>query len=331
MALTGRQKAAILLTMLDPGTAAELLKGLPSESIKELGMELVKIDTGSGSNNKEQTKVALEFFDRLQQRRSEGVNIKGFLGEMLVSILGKDKAEQIQTQIKQATEKQDPFMLIRSAGTEELVSALKGEHHQTVAVVLSELPAKKSQEVLSQLDEQTRLRAVCKMTNLELIGPEVKQRIAAMVCERLKAVRGEIIPQGRQQTLRKLAVVLSGLDKELRDRLLEEINKSDKETCATVKNLMITWDDILIVADRSLQEAIRSVEARTLATALRGADAEIVKKIRSNISERAAAMLDEETSLMQEPTEKEILDAREEVIKPLREANDKGTLRFVRQ
>jgi len=40
-------------------------------------------------------------------------------------------------------------------------------------------------------------------------------------------------------------------------------------------------------------------------------------------------MLDEEASLMQEPLEKEVLDAREEVVRPLREANEEGTLRMV--
>ncbi len=54
-----------------------------------------------------------------------------------------------------------------------------------------------------------------------------------------------------------------------------------------------------------------------------------MQKIRSNISERAAATIDEEMSLMQEPLEKEILDAREEVVNPLREANEAGTLRRV--
>jgi len=34
---------------------------------------------------------------------------------------------------------------------------------------------------------------------------------------------------------------------------------------------------------------------------------------------------------MQEPLEKEILDAREEVVGPLREANEEGKLRFVRR
>ena len=52
-----------------------------------------------------------------------------------------------------------------------------------------------------------------------------------------------------------------------------------------------------------------------------------MQRIRSNISERAVGTLDEETSLMQEPLEKEILDAREEIVGPLREANEEGTLR----
>jgi flagellar motor switch protein FliG len=69
------------------------------------------------------------------------------------------------------------------------------------------------------------------------------------------------------------------------------------------------------------------VDSNKLAIALHGADEDVVQIIRSNISERAMATLDEEISLMQEPLEKEVLDAREEVVKPLREANEEGTLR----
>ena len=94
---------------------------------------------------------------------------------------------------------------------------------------------------------------------------------------------------------------------------------------------MITWEDITEIADRSLQEALRTVEASKLAIALYGADEEIVQKIRSNISERLATTLDEEASLMQEPLPKEILEAREGIVQPLREANEEGKLRFAQR
>jgi len=216
------------------------------------------------------------------------------------------------------------------ASTDELVLALEGEHPQTIAVVLSELTPKKSQDVLSRLSEEARLKAVCRMTNPELVGSGVKQRIAFKFSERLESFKGEALPEKPEQTLRKLAIVLSGLEKDLRDRMLDELSKHDEETSTMVRRLMITWEDIPSIADRSMQEALRSVEPGKLAVALYGADEDVVQKIRSNISERAVAMLDEEISLMQEPLAKEVRDAREEVVGPLRDANEEGKLRLSR-
>jgi flagellar motor switch protein FliG len=332
--LTGRQKAALLLMSLDAATAAELLKGIDAEEIQDIAIELAKIDASRQANSKDQAKVAREFCKSLQEKQAPQFSMKGFFDEMLVNALGKEKAEQIQSQIKKATLHNEMFASIRSASTDELVLAMEGEHPQTIAVILSELPPKKSQEVLSLLGEKVRLKAVCKMTNPDVLGAGVKQRMASIVSERLKNLKGETIaikPGQQNQNLRKLAIMLSGLEKDLRDQMLAEISKQDEETAKTVRNLMVTWEDIPSIADRSLQEALRTVETGTLAMALYKADEEIVQKIRSNISERAVSMVDEEISLMQEPLEKEVLDAREEVVKPLRDANEEGKLRFVGQ
>ncbi len=339
MASTGKHKAATLLMCLDAETASELLKGIAPEEIQEIAMELAQIDASGQRDTKEQAKVAQEFCNSLRksQGQGQGLAVKGFINGMLVSVLGKDKAEQIQSQIRKAIEKEDAFIAIRSADTNELVHALEGEHPQAIAVVLSELAPKKSQEVLSLLSEEARLKAVCKMTNTEQLGAGVKRLIASMVSEQLNVsgkeetfLEGPKGPDVREQTLRKLAVVLSGLERDLRDRLVSEIGKHDEETSTKVKHLMVTWEDIPSIADRSLQEALRGVESSKLAMALYGSDEEIAQKIRSNISERVMTMLDEEASLMQEPLEKEIFDAREEVVEPLRKASEEGTLRRVR-
>lgn len=327
MALTGKQKAAMLLMSLDTLTAIELLKGLDAEEIQEIAIELARIEASEQRDVIEQAKVAREFCSSLLQKQNQRFSVRTFLNEMLVNILDKEKAEEIQSQVKKATEQKDLFSDIRSAGTDELVLALEGEHPQTVAVVLSELPPKKSQEVLSLLSEAVRLKAVCKMTNPDQMGSGVRHQMALTVTKRLQSFKGEILVERPEQTLRKLALVLSGLERDMRDQMLAEIAKDDEETAAMVKRLMITWEDIPSVADRSLQEALRSVETGKLAVALHGADADVIEKIRSNLSDRAVSMLDEEISLMQEPLDKEVLDAREEVVRPLREANEEGTLR----
>ena len=89
---------------------------------------------------------------------------------------------------------------------------------------------------------------------------------------------------------------------------------------------MILWEDIPLVGDRSLQQALRGVDERQLALALHEAPEEIVAKIKANISERAATMVAEEASLMSSPKKDDVRLAREKIVAALRELNRKGEL-----
>jgi flagellar motor switch protein FliG len=329
MALTGMQKAAMVLMSLDAVTAAELVKGLDAQKIEEIAMELAQIEASKGRYKKVQAEIAREFCNSLQREQTRKFSVHSFLNEILTNVLDKNRVEKIQSQIANITETKDIFVDIRLANTDELVLALEGQHPQAIAIVLAELPPKKSQEILGLLRDEARLKAVCRMANPELIGSGVKQRVRDSIIERLDNLKGkgETLVKKPEETLRKIAIMLNGLEKELRDQFIEEIAKDDEETAATVRRLMVTWEDIPLVADRSLQESLRTVDASKLAVAIYGADEDVIQKIRSNMSDRAAAKLDEEASLMQEPMENEILEAREEVVTPLREANEEGKLR----
>jgi flagellar motor switch protein FliG len=68
-----------------------------------------------------------------------------------------------------------------------------------------------------------------------------------------------------------------------------------------------------------------------LAKALQGSDAIIAEKINRNISERMKEMIEEEVSLMGTPKKKDILEAREEMVQPLRDANKSGELEFIEE
>jgi len=334
MAMKGIQKAALLLVNLDKVSASELLKGLPADDVEQVGIELARLDAAGKSKSDEAFSVVQEFVQTLKDDRAQSINVKSFLNDILLSAVEKEKVEQIQNRIKKATEKKDPFAEIRLAESNQLVMALEGEHPQAVAVILSELPWKKSQEVLSLLKEDVRTKTVCRMANQDGLGSMVAERIASTISAKLSAFEGETLiqkPANKKEALRKVAMMLNGMEKELREQLLEEIKKQDEQTASMVRKLMLTWEDISSVANRSLQEALRSVDAKTLALALFGEGEQITQKMRSNISERLAASLEEEASLMQEPLPKEVIDAREQIVKPLREAHEEGKLRFVQE
>ncbi len=331
MALTGRQKAAMLLMSLDVSVAAELLKGVDSRIVQELAIELAYLNASGNRDSRQTLTLARDFCNAL--RPAEGFHFENFLEEMLKNTVGSEKAGQIRNEVKNMLEKRDPFLGIRNAPPQALASVLESEHPQAVGVVLSELDARKSSQILGILSEGIRLSAVSRMASRETISPETKARIAEMVGKRLKAASeaeaGGVVQAKPEQSLRKVAVVLRNLGKELRDGLLGAIKEKDTEAGDKVAELMIMWEDIPQVADRPLQQALRGIEAKKLALALHNTEDAVKQKIRSNISERAAAMLDEEASLMSAPKKEEVAAARDDIVKILREMNLKGELTFI--
>jgi len=334
MTKTGKRKAAMLLAGLDEATATELLKDQPDEVIQEIALELSQLDATGQVEPEEAVAVATEFCAALQKTGSGVLDVKSFINAVLKGSGGQGRAAQMQ----QAMRDKDPFIAITSAGPGQIAAVLEGESAQAIALVLGSLSPKLGTDVLSCLDEEVRLKAVWRMADPGEISPRTVRRVGEMVCKRLVELTSDegsapstFGEDARRTTLRKVALVLSGLTKENRDILLGEIEKHDEDTAHTVRALMVTWEDIVKVEDRSLQEVLRKIDAGILAKALYGAEPIIANKIRSNISERAAEMVDEEASLMAEPRKKEILEAKEEVVKPLREANEAEQLAFIEE
>ena len=333
MGLTGKQKAAMLLMSLEPATAAELIKGINPQVVQELAVEVAYLDAAGYRSSNQSMELAREFYKSLKTR-GEGFELNSFLKEMLRSTVGSDKAEQIQSGLQELLWKRDPFIFIRSVDSRTIAAVLEGEHPQAAAVVLSELPTKKGSEVLGLLGEGVRISAIRRMTGYESVTTETKARIAEMVRRRMEGIKSSAATATQsqpEQSLRKVAVILRSLGKELRDGLVSAIQEKDKTAGEMITNLMIVWEDIPQVTDRSLQTALRGIDARKLALAFHKAEETIVKKIRSNISERLAATVEEETSLMSAPKKKDIEEAREEIVRILRGMNEKGELAFVEE
>jgi flagellar motor switch protein FliG len=147
-----------------------------------------------------------------------------------------------------------------------------------------------------------------------------------LVAAKAKASAGQSEP-----SLRKLAVILRKLGKEIRDGLLGAIQGKNRQAGEMVADLMIVWEDIPQLADRSLQKALRRIDVKKLALALVKADNKLVQKIKSNISEPMAAVLNEQALLVSAYQREYIEQAREEIVQVLREMNGKSELAFIEE
>ena len=332
MDLIGTRKAAALLMSLDPPTAAELLKAAEPDVITRIAVELASLDATAQERDTIPIEPVAEFFGLLRQRKEP--RARTFVRQILETAVGGQKCQQLLDEAQQVMLTRDPFRQLRSVEAEAIAKALEGESAQVAALVLSELPAKKSAELLSLLDESIRAEAVRGMITTDRVSAEAKLRVANAVCSRLAPEPGEAQPvsapaedkKGKDDQLRKVAVLLRGLKAELRDELIESVIKRDEEKGKRVRDLMVVWEDIPMVSERPMQEALRQVDSRKIALALLEADEAIITNVRANLSERASGMLDEEVSLLSSPKAEDIESGREAILDVLRGLNAKGEL-----
>jgi flagellar motor switch protein FliG len=333
MSPQGIRKAAMLLMNLPSGTAAELLRSARPDMVTRILAELAYLQNQAHSPAAAAGPVR-EFSTLVTKNRSR--DTKGELVQQLLETsMGAAKAPEMMKQVLDLLARKDPFASVRATPPKLLAKALEGEAPQVVTMVLVELPLDKSTELLNLLSDEVRIQAVQSMAAGLEASPEVKIKVAAMIAERLRPKDGSapIIEEApaddvRQKQLRKVAMLLRSLEKPMRDILMKSVGAQDAETAKTVSELMVIWEDIPLLGDRVLQEILRKVDSRKLALSLVKADATLVTKFRSNMSERAAAMLDEESSLLSSPKQADILQSRELILESLRAINEKGELTF---
>ncbi|MHC5097273.1 MAG: FliG C-terminal domain-containing protein [Planctomycetota bacterium] len=336
MTLTGIQKAALLLTTLDTATATDLLKGQSQQVVQKIAMELSELDLKGQTNGDQASEVTRQFYTELTRPQSGELHIKRFVSSLLQDSAGKEKATELQNKMQQAVIQRDPYVIIADAAPMHLASVLQNESPQAIAIVLSEIPPKLGTEVLSRLDEQKAQMTVWRMAQPTTVSRQTVLRIGETIHKRLTEMQSQQAGQTPEEdtstaNLRQIALVRGGLNKEKRDTLLKTIEGKDDEAANRVRALMVTWEDIPKIEDKSLQEILRQIEASVLAKALQGSDAIIAEKINRNISERMKEMIEEEVSLMGTPKKKDILEAREEMVQPLRDANKSGELEFIEE
>jgi flagellar motor switch protein FliG len=279
--------------------------------------------------------IAHEFCNEIFKTSSGGMHIKSFVGTLLKDSAGHQDNDKFKDKMQQQLIQRNPFSLIAEAPASHLAMVLEHENAQTIAVVLSAVPPKLSTEVLKRLETEKAQTTIWLMTQACEVSGKTMHRIGEMVCKRLIAMKSEenaVVPdKAPKEILRQVALVLSGLDKDKRDSFVSGIKEKNDSTANMVCALMVTWEDIARIEDKSLQQVLRNIEASDMAKALRGAEPEVSEKILSNISERMKGMIEEEASLLGDIRKKDVLAAREKVIQPLREANEAEELHFIEE
>ncbi len=314
--LTGVQKAAILLITLGPEKSADIFKHLKEEEIEELTLEIANTRSISPQVKED---VINEFYQvcLAQQYIAEGGI--GYAKELLETALGADEAQRVITKLTASLQVR-PFEFIRKTEPSQVLNFIQDEHPQTIAMILSYLPAAQASMILGALPPEKQADVAKRIALMDRTSPEVIKEVERVLERKLSSLINQdfTIAGG----VDAVVAILNAVDRGTEKRIMETLEIEEPELSEEIRKKMFVFEDILLLDDRSIQRVLRDVENSDLGVALKGANEEVQNVIFKNLSSRLASMIKEDMDYMGPVRMKDVEEAQQKIVGVIRKLED---------
>jgi flagellar motor switch protein FliG len=306
--LSGPLKAAILIRSLGSEVTGSVLNGLSENEKKVVNQHLDQMGTISTQVIEH---VAREFMAQAARRAQ---------ATRLTSAAGNDQNEESDD----SSEKAGGLEAILSLTADEVYDLIKDEHPQTIAIILIHLDTAVASDVVAKLPDEIKTDVAVRVVTLEKVNADMIEEVNDVFTEILKNKTSSVtnISGG----VDRLAEILNQTDEISSELILNEIEDTDGELAAQIKQKMFVFEDLVLVDDRGFQKLLRKVETMELAIALKAASEEVRDKVYRNMSERAGAMLQEEIEDLGPVRMNEVSDAQMAITSIIQEMEAKGEI-----
>ncbi len=322
--ISGKKKAAILMVTLGSDVSASIFEHLSDEEIEELTLEIANLQE---VDQEVKQGIVEEFY---QLARAQDYLDRGgiqYARDVLEKAVGEDRARDILGRLT-ATLQVRPFDSIRKTDPSQLINFIKDEHPQTIALVLAYLDASQASEVLSSLPESIQTEVSMRLATMDRTSPEIIKEVEDVLEQKLSSVATE--EYARAGGLESIVDVLNSVDRGTEKNILDEMEEEDPELAEEIKQRMFVFEDLTLLDDQAIQLTLRQVETDDLALALKTASDEVEEKILSNMSQRAAEMLQEDMEYMGPVRIREVEEAQQRIVNVVRELEESGEIVIAR-
>jgi flagellar motor switch protein FliG len=320
--LTPIQRAAVLLMTLGEHQAAEVLKHMGAREVQKLGTAMATISNVSRDQVDE---VMDQFIEALDGKTALGVGNDDYVRKVLVHALGEEKAGGLIDRILfgRNTKGLETLKWMEPRAISDLI---RNEHPQIIAIVLSYLDSDQAAAVLKELPERVQSEAMLRIATLDGIPPNALDELNEILERQFAG--NQNIKSSSVSGVKVAAAILNFLDRPIEERVMKVIADADAKLGAKIQDLMFVFDDLLDIDDRSMQTVLREIPNDRLSLALRGADGKVKDKILSNMSQRAAQMLNEDMEARGPVRLADVESAQKDILAIVRRMADDGTIQM---
>ena len=310
--------AAVLLMTLPEEAAGELMSKLDPKQAEQVSIEIARTRSVAAD---EQERVIKEFTESNPSMGGRGGGPE-LARALIQKALGNNAASALSN-LRQSIEAV-PFGFLRNVDSQNLLTYIMDEHPQTIALIMSHLPATFGAEILAGLPESRRLSVVRRIATMGRTNPDIIREVEKGLERRMSSVMSQSFENAGG--VAAVAEMLNVSDRATERSLMESLSEEDAELVDEIRRLMFVFEDVSRFSDKDIQTVLKNVETSQWAMALKGASEGLKEKILKNLSERAAETLREEMEYLG-PAKRSVVEAKQqEIVDVIRKLEDGGEI-----
>jgi len=319
--LNGPEKVAIVMLSLPEATVRDFLAQLDDEEVEKALAAISRMDEIPGSVQK---LVLQEFEEALGKSKIEV--IRGGRKQALAIVenaLGEDRSKKILENLGRDEKRID--WTLRSYHAGFIAERIGSEHPQTIALILSQLPAARGAKVIEALPAELSSDVILRLANLESVSTEVMADLEVGLAGLFER---RPVTSTRVGGPKSAASVLNRVSKEAGSEILEQVGVRDAEAALSIRKRMLGFDDLAGIDARGFQVFLREVPAQNLAIALKTASHEMQERVFANLSTRAVEQIKEEIELLGPMRLTDVEKVQEEIVDIARRLEAEGRIKI---
>jgi flagellar motor switch protein FliG len=318
--LNGPQKAAVLCMSLGTEGAAKIMQLLSPEQVETVSREIASLPTAPTETVES---VLREFRDLARAVESIAQGGLALATSILEQSFGPQRAKSIVERIKeQMTD--TGLKRLKKAPAEVLMTVLRGEHPQTVSLILAHLDVRQAAAVIEVMEPELAADVLYRVARMEKVSPDMLAVVEAGLSSKTDlSLNQEMTLSGGPAAVAKVLTLASGAVEKV---LMEAITQRNHELATQIANLMFAFEDMKTLDGKAMQRILRDIDGKELALALKVASDELKQHILKNMSERAASALTEEMEYMGPVRARDVEGAQSRIIAVVRSLEESGEI-----
>jgi flagellar motor switch protein FliG len=319
-ALTGAQRAAVLMLLLGEQQASEIIRFLNPKEVQSLGAAMVSV----ADLSQEAVNIVLdEFVATLKKQTSLGLGTGDYVEKVLKRALGDDKASSVLSRIMPGQGSKG-LEILKWMDARSIAEMIRGEHPQVVAIILSVLEHTVAADVLNFLPADARPEIIQRIASLDTVQPSAMEELEQIMMKQFASNSSS--KSSSFGGVKAAAQIMNSVKVELESSIMSGLSAIDADLMQKIQDNMFTFENLVGVDNRGIQAIMRTADPDLLMVALKGAPDFVKDKFLDNMSARARVMFVDDMESKGPLRISEVEEAQKNVMRLARKLSDAGEL-----